>query len=129
MKSAVDSSALFAILRGESTADHWLDIMITQAAKGELVICDIVAAEISIAFDNYATLKKLSLRLDPLTTETSFIAGEIYRAYRKHGGKRERIIPDFIVGAHALKQCDVLIAADRGFYREYFRGVTVLGVD
>ena len=45
---------------------------------------------------------------------------------RKAGGKRDRIITDFIVGAHAYKQTSRLITCDRGFYRNHFKGLIIL---
>ena len=38
------------------------------------------------------------------------------------------LIADFLVGAHAVKQAQVLIAADRGYLRRYFEGLRVVGV-
>jgi predicted nucleic acid-binding protein len=49
-----------------------------------------------------------------------FLASRIWRTYRKQGGKRMRILPDFIVGAHAQAQANGLISRDRGFYRSRF---------
>ena len=34
--------------------------------------------------------------------------------------------PDFIVGAHALLQCNGLITRDAGFFRDYFKGLKVI---
>ncbi len=39
---------------------------------------------------------------------------------------RDRIAADFLIGAHAILQCDRLVTRDRGFYRDYFSGLKVL---
>jgi len=34
--------------------------------------------------------------------------------------------PDFIVGAHALLQCEALITKDAAFFRDYFKGLRII---
>jgi hypothetical protein len=39
---------------------------------------------------------------------------------------QHRAVPDFLVGAHALLQCQGLITRDAGFFRDYFKGLKVI---
>jgi len=41
-------------------------------------------------------------------------------------GRRDRLIADFLVGAHALSRAERLLTRDRGFYRRYFENLSVL---
>jgi len=59
-------------------------------------------------------------------TEVAFSAGETWNVYRNSGGKRDRIITDFLIGAHALLKADRLLTRDRGFYRDYFKRLVIL---
>jgi predicted nucleic acid-binding protein len=36
------------------------------------------------------------------------------------------MVADFLVGAHALLQCQGLITRDAGFFRDYFKGLKVI---
>ena len=58
--------------------------------------------------------------MQSLAREAHFLASRAYRTYRKQGGKRTRILADFLIGAHAQKQATRLLSRDRGFYRKLF---------
>ena len=47
-------------------------------------------------------------------------AARIMRAHARNKGPRERTAPDFLIGAHAIKQADALLTTDAGFFRHYF---------
>jgi predicted nucleic acid-binding protein len=54
---------------------------------------------------------------DPLNIDTAIEATRTMHSYSKNKGPRDRVAPDFIIGAHALKQADTLQSTDAGFFR------------
>jgi len=98
--------------------------------QGALVACDVVWSETRAAFPSdeafHAALEPLGISFAPPTDEAATLAGAVWKRYRASGGKRERVIADFLIGAHAASQCDRLLTRDRGYYKRYFAGLTVV---
>lgn len=124
MITAVDTSALLAILKGEPAGEAWIHFLAREAAQGPLVVCDIVLAELAPAFASAQEVMKamadLSIDYLPTAPESAYLAGEVFRQYRRQGGPREHLIPDFLIGAHAHRQANQLAATDRGYLRRHF---------
>lgn len=64
----------------------------------------------------------------PSTAACAILAGEMFATYLRRRAKAEprRLVPDFLIGAHAKLLADRLLARDRGYFRDYFKGLTVL---
>jgi predicted nucleic acid-binding protein len=82
---------------------------------GDLVICDVVAAEFFAVLLNEEkfreSLSALGLAFSATSLESAQLAGSIFKQYRREGGPREHLIPDFLIGAHAQTEAN-RIAAD-----------------
>ncbi len=130
MRTAIDSSVLWSIFKGESDARSWVGTLITARRESSLVVCDVVFAEIAPLFPSLnelnSRLEALGVEYDPLNAGSAFLAGEIFKRYRREGGPRHHLIPDFLVGAHALHQAGCLAARDRGYLRRYFPHLRII---
>ena len=131
MITAVDTNVLLDILLpNERFVEQSVEALQSAAASGSLVICDLVYAELCVHFDVQeecdAFLGDARIRTDPLSRPASFLASRVWRKYRRQGGKRERILADFLIGAHAQVQASRLLTRDRGFYRKLFPSLKLL---
>ena len=132
MITAVDSSVVLAIFMQEANAERWLHSLSMASLAGGLVMSEVAYAEIAAFFETQKDLIEqldlLAIELLPSTKETLFLAGKIYTSYRRAGGARTTIVPDFLIGAHAATQADQLASTDRGFLRSHFAGLTLLSI-
>ena len=130
MRTAIDTSVLIAIAKAEPDAEAWVETLASADADGELVICDVVASEffaVLLDENRFAeSLQALGIIFGPTSLESAQLAGRIFKEYRREGGPREHLVPDFLIGAHAQKQADRIVAIDRGYLRRYFPRLKVL---
>lgn len=130
MKTAVDSSVLFDIVKGAPGAAAAQAALEAALAQGSLCICAVVVAELGRYFKGNDTLSAFlsdcQIDHEPMSMDTAFGAASIMRSYARNKGPRDRVAPDFLIGAHAKQQCDALLTTDAGFFRHYFQGLTVV---
>ena len=130
MKTAVDTSVLFDIVKGAPGAAAAQTALEAALAQGSLTVCAVVVAELGRYFpdeqDLIEFLAACQIDHDPLSMQSALVAARIMRGYAKNKGPRERVAPDFLIGAHAIKQANALLTTDAGFYRHYFKGLKVL---
>lgn len=130
MRTAVDTSALLSVFNGEAEAEGWMDLLVGARREGQLVVCEVVLAEVAPAFaaeeDLRRQLDRLGIVFESITAAAAFHAGQMFRAYRSAGGPRDRLIPDFLIASHATVQANRLMAADRGYLRTYFARLPLL---
>lgn len=98
--------------------------MIVARSEGPLVICDVVAAEFFAAVLDPAKFRRsvrdLGIAFSPTSLAAAQLAGRTFKEYRRQGGPREHLIPDFLTGAHASEHAGRIAAIDRGYLPRYF---------
>lgn len=131
MISAVDTNVLLDVLLPDPDHGPSSAAALRQAYdEGALLICDVVYAELASIFSERreldAALGRLNVRTQSLGIDAAWLGGRAWRAYRQRGGPRQRVLPDFLIGAHAVLRANRLVTRDRGFFRQGFPDLVLL---
>lgn len=101
-----------------------------QSQVHELIINPIIYAELSMNYGSIETLDAriaaLKLMLLELPRAALFLAGHAFRKYRRAGGGKSGVLPDFFIGAHAALLGCAIVTRDSARYRTYFPTVELL---
>jgi hypothetical protein len=132
ISTLVDTNVLIDILGPADLATRrWsLAALKRTVGDGPIIFSAIVWAELSRPSLGEEALSRILAWLRPLREDfpfdAAFSAGTAHAQYRLRGGKRERTLPDFLIGAHAMVAGHRLLTRDAGRYRSYFPGLNIL---
>ncbi|GAA4182346.1 type II toxin-antitoxin system VapC family toxin [Shinella granuli] len=126
----VDTNVLLDLVTEDPVWAAWSQAELEAAALlGPLGINDVVYAELSVRYRDIADLDAMIAlaQLDhlPIPRQALFLAGKAFQAYRRTGGSRTGVLPDFFIGAHAAVAGLTLITRDAARYRTYFPNLAV----
>lgn len=131
MISALDTNVILDILEGDARfGSISLAVLRRASSEGRLIASTPVWSEVCAAYHEASeavrVLEAMTVELVPDDMAVAVAAGTAWRAYRRAGGTRRRVLADFLIGAHAAIMADRFVTRDRGFYRTHFAGLSIL---
>ncbi|MBA3747101.1 MAG: type II toxin-antitoxin system VapC family toxin [Solirubrobacterales bacterium] len=131
--TVVDSSVLLDVFTGDTRWSAWSQRRLTEAAaRGQLVINAVVLAEVAPRFSRIEALRAAlpaMMTIDEIPPAAAFLAGHAHTAYRRAGGARAAILPDFLIGAHAAVTHRPLLTRDPRRVATHIPGVRLIAPD
>ena len=127
----VDTNVLIDILSKDPVWEAPSTIALRLATARDMVaVTDVVYAELAPGYPGPdeldAALDSLGLKTATPTKQALFLAGNAHRLYRRRGGTKTGVLPDFFIGAHAAVEGASLLTRDPGRVRAYFPTVTLI---
>ena len=127
----VDTNVLVDVLQNDPQWAEWsISQLRAQAKLHALVINPVIYAEVSLSFSTLEALEEvvhtLALALREIPRPALFLAAKAYAQYRRRGGSKRQVLPDFFIGAHAAVERWPLLTRDASRFRTYFPTLEVL---
>ena len=127
----VDTNVLVDVLQDDPQWADWsIRQLRAQATLHELAINPVVYAEISLSFATLEALervvKTMKLAMREIPRPALFLAGKAFAQYRRRGGNKAQVLPDFFIGAHAAVEGWPLLTRDPRRFQTYFPDLRVL---
>ncbi|HWB49948.1 MAG TPA: PIN domain-containing protein [Stellaceae bacterium] len=127
----VDTNVLLDLLGNDPVWVGWSRAQLNALETTDVMaINDVVYAELSPSHRRREDLDRFLGRTGVALVQTPraalFVAGKIFQQYRRSGGLRTGVLPDFFIGAHALVSSARLLTRDPRRYRTYFPGVELI---
>lgn len=127
----VDTNVLLDLVTNDP---HWADWSVRQleacSLQGPLFINGIVYAELAVRYQRIEDLEtfieEAGIEVLSIPREALFLAGKVFTQYRRAGGSRTGVLPDFFVGAHAAVAQQPILTRDVGRFRTYFPSLTLI---
>jgi predicted nucleic acid-binding protein len=127
----VDTNVLVDVLQNDPQWADWsIAQMRAQSSLHALVINPIIYAEVSLSFSTIEALDDvvgtLALELREIPRPALFLAAKAFAQYRRRGGSKLQVLPDFFIGAHAAVEGWPLLTRDARRFKTYFPTLEVL---
>ena len=127
----VDSNVILDVATQDPHWSLWSSQKLKDALDaGPVLINGIVYGEIAFACERIEVVDEIvpahlyDYRAIP--REAAFLAARAHADYRERGGQRPMILPDFLIGAHALVERIPLLTRGARRYRQAFAGLELI---
>lgn len=121
----IDTNVLLDVVTDDAEWADWSQHELEAASlRDRLAINSVIYAELSIRYERIeeldSALAQTEISLVEIPRPALFLAGKVFRDYRRRGGTKSGVLPDFFIGAHAAVARAPLLTRDAARYRSYY---------
>ena len=130
----VDTNVLVDVLEDDPEWSDWsINQLRSQAKIHRLAINPVIYSELSLTFSSAEaldlTINDLGLAMIEIPRAALFLAGKAFTRYRRQRGKKQNVLSDFFIGAHAAVSDFPILTRDSRRYTSYFPGIILITPD
>lgn len=127
----VDTNVLVDLLEDDPDWAEWSTAQLrAQSQLHRLCINPVIYAELSLTFSTFEALDQvlsdLEIPVIEMPRPALFLAGKAFAQYRRRGGSKSNVLPDFFIGAHAAVARWPVLTRDASRYTSYFPTVRLV---
>ncbi|OJZ17141.1 MAG: DNA-binding protein [Thiobacillus sp. 65-29] len=127
----VDTNVLVDVLEDDPEWADWsIGQLRAQSKIHRLAINPVIYSELSLTFSTVEALDRtvddLGLTMIEIPRPALFLAGKAFVRYRRQGGKKNNVLADFFIGAHAAVAGYTVLTRDTKRHASYFSGVSLV---
>ena len=127
----VDTNILLDVANADPRWSEWSVAQLEAASlRGPILVNDVVYAEFAVRYEKIAEadefLTEAGLELVPMPRAALFLAGKAFLRYRRAGGAKTGVLPDFFIGAHASVLGVPLLTRDGRRYLHHFPNLQLI---
>lgn len=130
MAVLVDTNVILDVLLDDPKWSDWSLEALDAHASQRLAINPTIFAELCYRFESVAEVNSTIAEFGFAYLETPktglFLASKAFARYKRSGGTRNFVLPDFFIGGHAEARSIPLITRDATRYRTYFPDAEII---
>lgn len=131
MPVLVDTNVLLDVVEDDPSWADWSQRQLERISLSDtLIINPVIYAELSVGFLRIEELDYVlsvtGIGVAEIPRPALFLAGKAFQNYRKRGGARTGVLPDFFIGAHAAVAELSLLTRDTTRYQSYYPTVKLI---
>lgn len=126
----LDTNILIDLTDGEGPAVMWSRTTLARMPRMRMLTNHVVLSEFGVGYNGLdpmlASIAVIGVEILALDAAAAFAASEAFRLYRRRGGPRTSMIPDFLIGAHAATLGIPLLTRDPRRFASYFPDLALI---